>query len=212
MALPPGVDEGHGLVVVADRSRIDLTARPPLDGVRLVVESVTGAVHGRPGGQEDLGWLVLRVRAVPVAGGSPPASLPDWLAVDGPAEIRGTIVAVEDDGDGRYEIRSRFGIGGHAVPLTGIGRCAPASPPGGDPDRDGAGTVEASGLTLVDPRVLGFGVPLLVTHTINARWRIVLAPAAHAAETAAPAARPVERSGAPAAPDPPPAAPRLPPG
>jgi hypothetical protein len=172
-----------GLVVVPDRSRIDLTARPALAGVRLAVDLVTGALHGHastaaavatgPGGVE-LGWLVLRLRAIAVPDGPGGPAVPDWLAGGEPAEVRAALIAVEPEGGGRFEIRTRFTVAGRSIPLSGIGRCT-AGPPGGERDGD-EGTMEASGLTLVDPRALGFGLSPLITHTVNARWRIVLAP------------------------------------
>jgi hypothetical protein len=163
------------LAVVPGRSRIDLTTRPALPGVRLVVESVDGNVGG---------VLHLRVRALTDA--DPPAvALPSWLATeDGSAAVEARLGDVEVDGDAvraRVEVRA----GGHVAVLRASGRWRTVAT-----DGDATGPVEAVGTAVVDLRGLGFGLPPLITYVVQVRWRLLLIPdggpaAAEAADTAA---------------------------
>jgi hypothetical protein len=156
------------LLVVPERSRIDLTARPALPGARLVVDEVTGAVDldgpadGACSGHGTLAvWLQARLDDGDRAGAVPP-----WLAGGEVVAVEGELHDLRGDGEGHVEVRTRFGLAGRTVGLTGAGRVGPVD----------AGHVQAVGVTLVDPRMLGFALPPLVTYVIRARWRLVLAP------------------------------------
>jgi hypothetical protein len=145
--------------VVPDRSRVGLTARPDLPGTRLVVEGIAGWVDTDGPGT---GELTVRLRAVPAPGLA--QGVPDWLAAGDPVTLPGTVEAAAC-GDDRVEARVRFTVDGRAVGLTGSGRI--------ERDRDG---IRAVGVTVVDPRVLGFALPPLVGHPVQARWVLHLVP------------------------------------
>jgi hypothetical protein len=176
------------LAVVPGRSRIDLTTRPALPGVRLVVESVEGAAGGDPPGSV----LNLRVRALTDAGPAAVA-LPSWLdAGDGTATVEARIDAdgLEIEGDAvraRVEVRA----GGHVAAVNASGRWrvvstdgtgadrgpSPTGPATGVPSGAPTGPVEAVGTAVVDLRGLGFGLPPLITYVVQVRWRLLLIPA-----------------------------------
>jgi hypothetical protein len=164
------------LLIVPERSRIDLTARPALPGVRLVVDEVSGTVDldgpGAPTGAcSGTGELTVWLQAQ-VDGGPPADGVPPWLRPGDVVALAGVVEEARGDGRGHLEVRTRFAIDGRPIPLTGAGR---AGPPAGDPD--GSAALEAVGVSLVDPRTLGFALPPLVTYAIHARWRLVLTPA-----------------------------------
>jgi hypothetical protein len=148
--------------VVPDRSRIDLAARPDLPGVRLAIDDVSGWID--PDGRT--GELTVSLRAVPT--GDLAQGVPAWLAGGEPVTV---VVAVALGAgacrEDRVEVSVRFTVDGRTVGLTGTGRI----------ERDpGAEGVRAAGLTVIDPRVLGFALPPLVGHPVQARWVLHLVP------------------------------------
>jgi hypothetical protein len=200
----------HGvrLAVVPGRSRIDLTARPALPGVRFVVDAVDGAL-ARPDGPSDA-VLTLHVRALTDA--DPPAvTLPSWLADgNGTATVEAPIAAATVDGD-RVQARVAVRAGEHVAVVSTDSRCRPvpvdelpgdlAGELAGSPERDGSptaarsgdgtggrprGPVEVVGTAVLDLRGLGFGLPPLVTYGVQVRWRLLLVPVVPSAGPPAP--------------------------
>lgn len=168
-------------VVVPDRSRVDITARPALPGLRLTIDEVSGEVEldgpvdgtGERAGRGALQlWIQARVDDADRAG-----STPRWLVGD-PVAVTGEIEQVRCDGE-RVELRYWLVADDRTVPLTGAGRIEDAGEP--DPGRIGPdvpnrGLIRAIGVSIVDPRALGFALPPLVTYVLHARWRVTLAP------------------------------------
>jgi hypothetical protein len=160
------------LQIAPERSRVDLMARPALPGSRLLVEEVTGTVETgtdtdpttttkRPG----RGTLTIRLRAI-VEPGIDTTGIPPWLSTGEPVIVSGEITEALADATGRLTVRAELHIPDRTVQLTGSGR---VNRPGGHD-----GPIEAAGVSLIDPRSLGFALPPLVTFAIHARWRLVL--------------------------------------
>jgi hypothetical protein len=175
-------------VIVPERSRLDLAARPALPGVRLVAERLAGTIDldvpvaagpPRPGGIGPCvgrGALDLWIRVL-VEDGGRADGVPAWLRSGDAVAVGGEVEEVRGDGDGRLEVRTRLRVDDRTVLFTGAGRVGPigggARPVGSGGPAAGGG-LEAVGVTIVDPRTLGFGLSPLVTHVIHARWRLLL--------------------------------------
>jgi hypothetical protein len=157
-------------VIVPERSRVDVTARPSLPGVRMVVEEISGTVDHTPsdgGGGRAEGRLTLWLQAI-IDDDIRSLGVPAWLRAGDLVGTDGRLEAARCDGEGHLDVKAQLRVQGRSVPLTGAGRVAPT------PDDDQAW--EAVGVTIVDPRALGFALPPLVTYVLHARWRIRLVP------------------------------------
>ena len=150
--------------IIPERSRVDVTARPALPGARIVVDEVSGTVDA--GDDGGTGTLLLWLQVV-VEDDTRTAGVPEWLRPGEIVAVEGVLESARCTGD-HLEIETRFGMDGRRVPFTGAGRVR--RPDGPD------GPVEAVGITVVDPRSLGFALPPLVTYTLHTRWQIVLVP------------------------------------
>jgi hypothetical protein len=151
-------------LIVPERSRVDVNARPGLPGLRLAVVEVGGHIEGDggPGGGDRTGRLHLRLAVVP--DGEPGGvAVPPWLDGDGPADVAAELRRVHTAGDGRVEVDAAVTFGDRTVTVAGSGRCTP-----------GPHGPEVVGTSIVDPRALGFGLLPLVTFTLQVRWRLVL--------------------------------------
>jgi hypothetical protein len=151
----------------SERSRIDVTARPSLPGVRLVVDEVTGSIElpdqeadGGPAAGPLTVWLQALLDDGPRAEGLPP-----WLRNGEPVPADGHIESARCPDDDHLEVVLRLTLAGRVVPVTGAGRI-----------RRRDGVLEAVGVSVVDPRVLGFNLPPLVTYALHTRWILTLTP------------------------------------
>jgi hypothetical protein len=106
-------------------------------------------------------WLQAIIDADARADGVPP-----WLRDGEPVAAEGRIESARCLSGGELRVNVRVSIGGRAVPLSGAGRI-----------RQDGETLEAVGVTVIDPRTLGFALPPLVTYVLHTRWVLILRPA-----------------------------------
>jgi hypothetical protein len=154
--------------IVSGRSRIDITARPALPGVRLVVDEVSGSIDVDRGNDDGTasGSLTLWLQAIIEDPDRAPGT-PAWLRSGEPVAAEGTLERARCQDD-HVEVGLRFRLDARTVPFTGAGRI--------EHPHDDEGAIEAVGITVVDPRTLGFALPPLVTYSLHTRWRLRLSP------------------------------------
>jgi hypothetical protein len=153
--------------IVPGRSRIDITARPALPGVRLVIDEVSGSVELDEGeGDTASGSLIMWVQAIIEDPARAPGA-PAWLRTGEPVAAEGRLERARC-ADGQVEVGVRIRLDARTVPFTGAGRI--------EHPHDDEDAIDAVGITVVDPRTLGFALPPLVTYSLHTRWRLRLVP------------------------------------
>ena len=156
----------------SERASFDVTTRPGVPGISARVTGVQGSFRATFGddGAVDLaqpvaGAFSLTVGDLRTGNQWITARIP-WLGPADKALIRGSIIHARPRPDGKVDLPLTLEVGDRTVKQVGTGQVVTRP----------AGTVEAYGGTLCDPRSFGIPLPPLVNLMVFVRWRLFLEP------------------------------------
>ena len=156
----------------SERASFDVTTRPGVPGISARVTGVQGSFRASftDDGSVDLtrpvaGAFSLTVGDLRTGNQWITARIP-WLGPADKALIRGSITHARPRADGKADLPLTLEVGDRTVKQVGTGHVVTRP----------AGTVEAYGGTLCDPRSFGIPLPPLVNLMVFVRWRLFLEP------------------------------------
>ena len=157
--------------IVSEETRFEMGTRPGIPGMSVRISGVTGTFDATiVGGAVDLdqpahGEFTLHVDELRAGNAFVTAGVRQWLGREDGTAVRGEVTEVRARDDRRYDLLMRIHLLGRTVPLKGTGRLSVRP----------TGTLEATGVTMCDPRAFGVPLPPLVNLMVHVRWRLVLA-------------------------------------
>ena len=157
----------------SEQTRFEMGTRPGIPGLSVRISGVTGSFEATfVDGAVDLtqpvhGEFAMHVDELRAGNAFVTAGVRQWLGREDGTAVRGEVTEVRARDDRRYDLLMRIHLLDRTVPLKGTGRVAIRP----------TGPIEATGVTMCDPRAFGVPLPPLLNLMVHVRWRIVLTEA-----------------------------------